>query len=125
MTGEESVAKDAAAPALTREEAEAFGDVFADVSIAPLGRNYFERYREIRDSLAEMVDAAEGDVSAELLREHVDEDDFDYMTSIVEHLRNFAEEGIRRRGEVEPYVSARDDVRRLEPYLELIAPHVG
>lgn len=111
--------------ALTREEAEAVRDIFADMSIAPLGRNYFERYREIRDALGELVEAADGDVSPELLRSHLDADDVDYVTSIVEHLRNFADEGIRRRGEVEPYVSTRGDIQRLEPYLELIEPHFG
>jgi hypothetical protein len=111
--------------ALTRAEAEAVRDIFADMSIAPLGRNYFERYREIRDALGELVEVADGDVSPELLRSHLDDDDVDYVTSIVEHLRNFAEEGIRRRGEVEPYVSTRDDIQRLEPYLELIEPHFG
>lgn len=125
MSDDERTAEEAAEVALTREEAEALRDAFADVSIAPLGRNYFERYREIRDALRDLVEEAGGDVSPHLLREHVDRDDFDYVTSIVEHLRNFAEEGIRRRGEVEPYVSARDDIRRLEPYLELLEPHLG
>ena len=46
--------------ALEADEARDLERVFRDVSIAPLGRNYFEPYREIRDTISELVEAADG-----------------------------------------------------------------
>lgn len=112
-------------PALTAEEAAELREVFSEVSIAPLGRNFFDRYREIRDAIDEMCGAVEGGVEAEELREHLDAEDVDFIRSIAENLETFAEDGTRRQGEVEPYVSARADAERLAPFVELLEPHVG
>lgn len=109
--------------ALTREEASELREVFSEVSIAPLGRNFFDRYREIRDAIDAMCEAAEGDVATEHLREHLDAEDVDFVRSIAENLETFAEDGVRRQGEVEPYVSARADAERLFPFVELLEPH--
>lgn len=111
-------------PALERSEAGELTRVVADVSIAPLGRNYFSRYREIRDRLAAMSREVEGAVAPAELREYVDGDDLEFLDSIVSNLRTFAEEGMRREGSVEPYTSARADADRLEPYLDLLRPHL-
>lgn len=111
--------------ALEADEARDLERVFRDVSIAPLGRNYFSPYREIRESIAEMVEAADGrDVSTELLREHLDEDDFEFIDSIARNLDTVAERGVKREGRVEPYTSARDDAERLQPFLDLLRPHL-
>lgn len=111
--------------ALEADEARDLVRVFREVSIAPLGRNYFKPYREIREAITEMVEAADGgDVSAELLREHLDEEDFELIDSIVRNLDTVAERGMKREGRVEPYTSARADADRLEPFLELLRPHL-
>ena len=111
--------------ALEADEARDLERVFRDVSIAPLGRNYFGRYREIREAIGAMVEAAEGgDVSAELLREHLDDEDFEFIDSIVRNLDTVAERGMKREGRVEPYSSARADADRLEPFLDLLRPHL-
>lgn len=111
--------------ALEADEARDLERVFGDVNIAPLGRNYFNRYREIRQAIAGMVEAADGgDVSVELLREHLDEEDFGFLDSIVRNLDTVAERGMKREGSVEPYTSARADADRLEPFLELLRPHL-
>lgn len=111
--------------ALEREEVERLREVFSDVSIAPLGRNYFRRYREVRTSLEELCESVEGDVSVDELTSHLDGEDLDFMESIVSNLETVAEEGMRRQGEVEPYVSAEADAVRLEPLLDLIRPYLS
>lgn len=114
------------AVALEAEEARDLEGAFRDVGIAPLGRNYFGRYREIREAIGAMVEAAEGEaVSVELLREHLDADDLEFIDAIVRNLDAVAERGMKREGHVEPYTSARADADRLEPYLELLRPHLG
>ena len=111
--------------ALEADEARDLARVFGDISIAPLGRNYFGRYREIREAIGEMVEAADGEpVSAELLREHLDGEDFEFIDSIVRNLDTVAERGMKREGRVEPYTSARADADRLEPFRELLRPHL-
>lgn len=112
-------------PALSSDEARDLRAAFHDLSIAPLGRNYFGRYREVRDTLDEMVEAAEGPVSADRLREHLDAEDLEFMASIVRSLDTFASQGLDREGSVEPYASARDHAERLEPFLDLLRPHLG
>ena len=110
--------------ALDADEARQLEEAFRDLSIAPLGREYFGRYREIREAISEMVaEAEEGPVDADLLREHLDADDVEYVDAILRGLANFADEGLRRQGEVEPYVSARADVDRVRPLLEELATH--
>ena len=116
---------DGTEPALSAEEARDLREAFHDLSIAPLGRNYFGRYREVRDALDEMVEAAEGPVSPDHLREHLDAEDFDFMASIVRNLDTFASQGLDREGSVEPYTSARDHADRLEPFLDLLRPHLA
>lgn len=100
-------------------------EVVEELSIAPLGRNYFERYREIRDEIRSLAEEAEDGASADLIAERLDPDDVEFLEAIVRNLDTFAEQGFRREGQVEPYISARDDARRLEPYLELIEPHLS
>ncbi len=115
---------DAAQPALEPEEARRLAEAVRELGIAPLGREYFGRYRKIRDAVAEMVEAADGGpVSGDLLHEHLDDEDLEFLDATVRGLDNFAREGLRRQGEVEPYVSAREDVDRLRPMLEELAPH--
>lgn len=117
MSGEAGIALDA-------DEARQLAEAVRDASIAPLGREYFSRYRRVRDDVEAMVEAADGGpVDPELLREHLDEEAFEFLDAIVRGLDNVAEEGIRRRGEVEPYVSAREDVDRLRPLLGELEPH--
>lgn len=110
-------------PTLDAADARDLADVFADISIAPLGRNYFGRYREIRESLKALAGEADTPVASARVREHLDEEDVEFMDAILRNLRNFADEGYRREGEVEPYLSARADVERLEPLLDLLRPH--
>lgn len=110
--------------ALDPDEARKLADAVAAMSIAPLGREYFSRYREIRDAVAGMVEAADGGpVNPDLLHEHLGEDDFEFLDAIARGLDNFAQEGLRRQGQVEPYVSARADVDRLRPLLRELEPH--
>jgi len=115
--------------ALDAGQVRGLSETFADVSIAPLGRNYFERYREVRDAVRAMAEEGagegEGGVTPQRLSEHLDPDDLDFMETIHDSLSNFAEEGIRREGAVEPYLSAREDARRLVPFLELLRPHLS
>lgn len=115
---------DGTGEALAADEARQIAGAVSELSIAPLGREYFSRYREIREAVAGMVEAAdEGPVDVDLLHEHLDDEDFEFLDAIVRGLDNFAEEGLRRQGEVEPYVSARADVDRLRPLLEQLEPH--
>lgn len=111
-------------PAMERGEVRDLAEVIRDVSIAPLGRNYFDRYREVRDAIGALAEDTENGVGPEDLREHLDEEDFEFLDSIVRNLDNFADEGYRREGEVEPYLSARADADRLEPFLDLLRPHL-
>lgn len=115
MSGEELV--------MDAGEVRAFAETVADVSIAPLGRNYFDRYREIRDAVEGLAGAADGGVDAELLSEHLEGEDVEFLALIVRNLENFAEDGLRRLGEVEPYTSARSHVRRLRPFVESLEPY--
>lgn len=108
---------------LDADEARAFAGTVADVSIAPLGRNYFNRYREVRDAVKALASEAGEGVDEELLRQHLDADDLEFLALIVRNLENFAEEGLRRQGEVEPYTSARSHVQRLRPFVEDLEPH--
>lgn len=110
--------------ALEAEDLRELAEVFAEVSIAPLGRNYFGRYREIRNALQEWAGEVEDAVGPDEIRERLEEDDFEFMDAIVRNLRNFAEDGIDREGEVEPYRSALADADRLEPHLDLLRPHL-
>jgi len=110
--------------ALDGEEIRDLARVIRDVSIAPLGRNYFDRYREVRDAIGALAEETENGVAAEDLREHLDEDDYEFLDSIVRSLDNFAGEGYHRKGKVEPYISARADADRLEPFLDLLRPHL-
>lgn len=120
------MSREPAIVALEPDEARDLERAFDDVSIAPLGRNYFGPYREIRDAIGDMVaEAEDDDVSVELLREHLDGDDFEFIDSIVRNLDTVAERGMKREGKVEPYTSARADADRLEPFLELLRPHLG
>ncbi len=117
MSGEEGIALDA-------DEARRLAEAVRETGIAPLGREYFSRYRRVRDEVEAMVEAADGGpVEPGLLREHLDEEAFEFLDAIARGLGNFAEEGLRRQGEVEPYVSARADVDRLRPLLEGLEPH--
>lgn len=110
--------------ALDADEARQLEEAFRELSIAPLGREYFGRYREIREAIADMVEASEGGpVDADLLHEHLDDDAVEFMDSILRGLENFADEGLRRQGQVEPYVSARAEADRVRPLLEELAPH--
>lgn len=111
--------------ALTAEEARDLAATFHDISIAPLGRNYFGRYREVRETLDAMVAAVEGPVSPERLREHVDAEDLEFIDTIVRNLDSFAQQGLEREGSVEPYTSARVHADRLEPFADLLRPHVS
>lgn len=95
-----------------------------EVSIAPLGRNYFDRYREVRDGVRALRDEDDGGVTADRLAEHLDADDVDFLQAIVRNLDNFAEQGFQREGQVEPYLSARADADRLEPHVAVLEPHV-
>lgn len=111
-------------PALDAGEARRLEEAFRELSIAPLGREYFGRYREIREAISDMVAAADGGpLDADLLHEHLEADDVEYMDAILRGLENFADEGLRRQGQVEPYVSARADVDRVRPLLEEVVPH--
>lgn len=125
--GEESVRGGDEAPeaALTADEARDLRAALHDLSIAPLGRHYFDRYREVREALDGLTDAAEGPVEPDLLREHLDAEDLEFMESIVRNLDTFASQGLDREGDVEPYSSARDHADRLEPFLDLLRPHLG
>lgn len=117
---------EASPAALEAGEAEDLERAFREISIAPLGRNYFGRYREIREAIGAMVEAAGGeDVSAGLLAEHLDGEDFEFMDSLVRNLDAVAEQGMKREGSVEPYASARDDADRLRPFLETLRPHLA
>lgn len=110
--------------ALDADEAHQLEDAFRELSIAPLGREYFGRYREIREAISEMVgEAGGGPVGVDLLHEHLEDEDVEYVDAILRGLENFADEGLRRKGEVEPYVSARAEVDRVRPLLEELAPH--
>lgn len=102
-----------------------FAEAVEALSIAPLGRNYFDRYREIRDRVRALVEEDGGAVTADRLGEHLDADDLEFLEAIVRNLDNFAEQGFRREGQVEPYLSARADADRLEPHLDLLGPHLG
>lgn len=125
MIGEDAAGEAAGSEAaLTAEEARDLTATFHDVSIAPLGREYFGRYREVRDTLDEMVVSAEGPVSPEHLREHVEPEDLEFMDLIVRNLASFADQGLDREGRVEPYASARDHADRLEPFVDLLRPHL-
>lgn len=111
---------------LTADEARDLAATFHDVSLAPLGRNYFGPYREVRDAIDGMVEAADGEpVEPELLREHLDGEAFELMESIVRNLDSFAQQGLDREGRVEPYSSARDHADRLEPFLDLLRPYLS
>lgn len=123
--GEEQRQEHAGEPALSADEARDLRQTFHDLSIAPLGRNYFGRYREVRQTLDAMVEAAEGPVSPGHLREHLDAEDLEFMETIVRNLDTFASQGLDREGSVEPYTSARDHADRLEPFLDLLRPHLG
>lgn len=115
---------DDAGAALDADEARQLEDAFRALSIAPLGREYFGRYREIREAISEMVgEAGDGPVGVDLLHEHLEDEDIEYVDAILRGLENFADEGLRRKGQVEPYVSARADVDRVRPLLEELAPH--
>ena len=115
---------DEAGIVLDADEARQLAAAVRETSIAPLGREYFSRYRQVRDEVEALVEAADdGPVDPELLREHLDEEDFEFLDAILRGLDNVAREGIRRRGEVEPYVSARADVDRLRPLLRDLEPH--
>lgn len=107
------------------EDLRAFADAMEAISIAPLGRNYFDRYREVRDAVREMERETEGALDAERLGEHLDADDYEFLEAIVRNLDNFADQGFQREGQVEPYLSARADADRLEPYVGLVEPHLG
>lgn len=123
--GEDGPAEEAAPPVLDDEELRELAEVVAAVSIAPLGRNYFERYRDVRDAVREMSREVEGGVSGEELASRLDEEDYEVLEVIVRNLDNFAEQGFHRQGKVEPYTSARRDADRLEPFLELLKPHLA
>lgn len=112
-------------PALTAEEARDLAAAFHDLSIAPLGRNYFDRYREVRDALDAMVEATDGPVTPDRLRDLVDAEDLEFMETIVRNLDSFAQQGLEREGSVEPYTSARGHADRLEPFLDLLRPHLS
>lgn len=102
-----------------------FADVVESVSIAPLGRNYFDRYREVRDAVRAMAAETQGSLTPDRLGEHLEPEDFEFLEVIARNLDNFAEQGFQREGEVEPYLSARADADRLEPYLGLMEPHLS
>lgn len=111
--------------ALDAEGARRLADAVRELSIAPLGREYFSRYRGIREAVTAMVEGAEdGPLTVERLREHLDDEDLEFLDAIVRSLATFADEGMRRQGEVEPYVSARADADRLRPLLEELEPHL-
>lgn len=111
---------------LSAEEADDLARTFHDVSIAPLGQNYFRPYREARDAIDAMVEEADGGpVEGELLREHLNAEAFELMETIVRNLDSFAQQGLDREGVVEPYASARDHADRLEPFLDLLRPHLA
>lgn len=110
---------------LSAEQAEGLREVLEEVSVAPLGRNYFRTYREVRKSVEELCSRAEGTVTEAELREVLDADDLDVLESVAANLETFAEEGIRRRGEVEPYASAKRHAELLEPYLALVRDRLG
>lgn len=112
------------ATVMAAEELGEFAEAVEETSIAPLGRNYFDRYREVRDAVREMAEEDGDALSEERLAEHLEADDYEFLEAIVRNLDNFAEQGFQREGQVEPYLSARADADRLEPYLELIDPHL-
>lgn len=120
MTGAEE-----ARPALDAEQTEELRRALHGLRVAPLGRNYFGPYREVREKVDRMIEESDGGLSADALSEHMDADDLDFLDSILDNLRNFGEEGVRRQGEVPPYTTALEDVGRLEPLVELLRPHLG
>lgn len=125
MAGD-GAAADAQAPlALDAAELEGLREVLGSVKIAPLGKNYWERFRDLRDAVEGLEEAPGGGVTAEALADALDEDALDFLRAVSEGLRAVAEDGYRRQGRVEPYATAADDADRIEPYLELLALHVG
>ncbi|HKK27920.1 MAG TPA: hypothetical protein VKB18_07545 [Gemmatimonadota bacterium] len=128
MAGDGNGGGDAAAEApLALDAAELGGlrEVLGSVKIAPLGRNYWERFRDLREAVDGLEEAPGGGVTAEVLADALDEDALDFLRAVSEGLRSVAEDGFRRQGRVEPYATAAADADRIEPYLELLAPHVG
>lgn len=111
-------------PAIEREQAEELRRALHAISIAPLGRNYFGAYREVRDTVDRMVEESGGGLTDEAVSDHMDAEDLDFLDSILDNLRNFGEEGVRREGEVAPYTTALEDVNRLEPLVDLLRPHL-
>ncbi len=112
-------------PALDDGQLRRLRGVLADLRIAPLGRNYWERFRDIRAAIEALQERDEGGVDAATLAAGLDADDLDFLRAVAEGLRTMAEDGFRRQGRVEPYVSAEADAARLEPFLDLLAPHAG
>jgi len=128
VAGDGNGGGDAAAEApLALDAAELGGlrEVLGSVKIAPLGRNYWERFRDLREAVDGLEEAPGGGVTAEVLADALDEDALDFLRAVSEGLRSVAEDGFRRQGRVEPYATAAADADRIEPYLELLAPHVG
>lgn len=116
---------EAAGTVMDAEELRAFVEAVEEAGIAPLGRNYFDRYREVREAVRAMAGDDGDGLTSERLSEKFDADDLEYLETIVRNLDNFAEQGFQREGQVEPYLSARADADRLEPYVELIEPHLA
>lgn len=111
----------AAGAGLTRDQAETLGAVVDSVNIAPLGRNYYRRFREVAGSVEELCEQVpEEGISPERLREFLDPGDADLLSSLADSLRTFGEDGVRRQGEVEPYTTAREDAARLDPMAKLL-----
>lgn len=112
-------------PALGPAELERLRDVLGSVKIAPLGKNYWKRFRDVREAVDGLEEASGGGVTAGALADALDADDVDFLRAVAEGLRTLAEDGIRRRGRVEPYVTAEEDAGRIEPFLRLLEPHVS
>ena len=110
--------------ALDADALERLRAVLGSVKIAPLGKNYWERFRDVREAVAELEEAPGGGVTAETLSGGLGAEDVDFLRAVAEGLRTVAEDGIRRQGRVEPYTTAAADAGRLEPFLGLLEPHV-
>jgi len=112
-------------PVLSPAELEGLRDVLDSVKIAPLGKNYWKRFRDVREAVDGLGEGPGGGVTADALADALDADDVDFLRAVAEGLRTVAEDGIRRRGRVEPYVTAEADAGRIEPFLPLLEPHVS